>query len=345
MTNAALHLHSSSPLVDLLDEQFAASALDDLLALDGEALPWELWREALHGPLRDFLGRPGKEFRAQLVAAAWKLGGRDEPPPGELPLIVELLHAGSLIVDDIEDGSAYRRGEPALHCTYGLPRALNVGNWLYFWPQSLIERLDVTPSTRLALYRVVNHTLLRCHSGQALDLSARVDALAQRDVPRAVEVTTALKTGALMELGATIGALAAGAPNERTRAIARFGMRLGVGLQMLDDLGGLVSEKRCHKGHEDLMLGRPTWPWAWAARDLDEIGFARLSAMSREVQARDLHPEYLAEALREHIAIRGRFHVQQQLTGALPDLERSVGQSPVIDRLAQEIERLERSYE
>jgi geranylgeranyl pyrophosphate synthase len=308
-------------------------------------MPWELWREALYGPLRDFLGRPGKEFRARLVGAAFRLGGRSETPPAELPLIVELLHAGSLIVDDIEDGSAYRRGEPALHCTYGLPRALNAGNWLYFWPMSLIERLDVAPEARLALYRTISQTLLRCHSGQALDLSARVGGLSQRDVARVVEVTTSLKTGALMELAAAIGAIAAGAPSARAQAIAEFGMRLGTGLQMLDDLGGLTSEKRCHKGHEDLLLGRPTWPWAWAARDLDEIGFARLSTMSRDVQARNLHPEYLAEALREHIAIRGRFHVQQHLGSALRDLERAVGPSAVIDLLAQEIEKLEQSYE
>ncbi len=345
MTNVALDLDSRSPVVGLLDEQFSEGSLHELLELGGTPLPWELWQQALYGPLRDFLERPGKEFRARLVAAAWTLGGRRDAPPPELPLIVELLHAGSLIVDDIEDGSAYRRGKPALHCTHGLPTALNTGNWLYFWPLSLVERIDVPANARLSLYRTINQTLLRCHSGQALDLSVRVDTLAQRDVARAVEVTTSLKTGALMQLAAAIGAIAAGAPADQARAIAGFGLRLGTGLQMLDDLGGLTSEKRCHKGHEDLLLGRPTWPWAWAAQDLDEVGFARLSAMSRQVQSHDLHPEHLAEALREHIAIRGRFHVQQHLAGALGDLERAVGGSVVIDQLGQEITRLEKSYE
>lgn len=345
MTNTARELHSTSPVVGLLDQQFTDASLDALLELEGQQIPWELWRQALYGPLRDFLGRPGKEFRARLVRAAWALGGRSDAPPPELPLIVELLHAGSLVVDDIEDSSAYRRGEPALHVTHGVPLALNAGNWLYFWPLSLIERLDVPPETRLRLYRTVNQTLLRCHSGQALDLSARVDTLAQRDVPGVVETTTSLKTGALMQLAATLGATAAGARDEHRRAISRFGLRLGTGLQMLDDLGGLVSERRCHKGHEDLLLGRPTWPWAWAAQDLDEVGFARLSAMSRDVRAHDLHPEYLAEALRVHIAIRGRFHVQQHLTRALSDLERAVGSGPVVGLLKQEIEKLEQSYE
>lgn len=345
MTIAALHLDSRSPMVELLDEQFSDSSLRQLLGLEGAALPWQLWRDALYAPLRDFLERPGKEFRARLVTAAWTLGGRNDAPPREVPLIVELLHAGSLIVDDIEDGSAYRRGKPALHVTHGVPLALNTGNWLYFWPLELVGRLDAPAGARLALFRVVHRMLLCCHSGQALDLSVRIDALAQRDVPRAVEVTTSLKTGALMELAAAVGAIAAGAPQEHVQALARFGRELGTGLQMLDDLGGLTSEKRCHKGHEDLLLGRPTWPWAWAAQDLDEVGFARLSAMSREVRSHDLHPEYLAGALREHIAIRGRFHVQQHLTSALGDLEGAVGPSTIIDGLREEIERLEKSYE
>ncbi len=345
MNNTARKLDSVSPVLDLLDRQFAGSSLGALLPADSEPIPWRLWEQALYGPLRDFLERPGKEFRARLVCAAWTLAGRRDAPPTELPLIVELLHAGSLIVDDIEDGSAYRRGKPALHVSHGLPLALNAGNWLYFWPLSLVERLDVSPEARLSLHRAISRTLLRCHSGQALDLSARVDTLAQRDVPRVVETTTSLKTGSLMQLAAECGAIAADAPAGHAEAISRFGMRLGAGLQMLDDLGGLTSEKRCHKGHEDLLLGRPTWPWAWAAQDLDEVGFARLSAMSREVQSHDLHPEYLAGTLREHIAIRGRFHVQQHLTSALADLEGAVGRSPVIGGLGREIERLEKSYE
>jgi hypothetical protein len=54
--------------------------------------------------------------------------------------VVEFIHAGSLVVEDIEDGSRIRRGRVALHVRYGMPVALNAGNWLYFWPFELLKK-------------------------------------------------------------------------------------------------------------------------------------------------------------------------------------------------------------
>ena len=61
-------------------------------------------------------GRPGKGVRARLgrPAGPWP-AGRPTARPAELPLVVEMLHAGSLIVDDIEDGSQRAARRPALH--------------------------------------------------------------------------------------------------------------------------------------------------------------------------------------------------------------------------------------
>lgn len=344
MTTALAYI-PQNPLVDLLDEQFSESALDSLLELEGETIPWKLWNEALYGPLREFLSRPGKEFRARLVDAAWRLSGQTDAPPRELPLLVEILHAGSLIVDDIEDGSAYRRGRPALHCQYGVPLALNAGNWLYFWPQALLRRLGLSDQKELALHRLVTNTLMQCHQGQALDLSVRIGELAQRDIPRVVSMTTRLKTGSLMQLAASVGAIAAGAQPEHCQAIARFGQRLGSCLQMLDDIGGITSDRRCHKGHEDLLLGRPTWPWAWLATDLDEVSFAKLANMGREVVAHDLHPEYLAEEMKERIGVAGKARAHAHLCTAVGELTEVVGKNPVLCSIEADVRRLEKSYE
>src|SRR3569623_1456336 len=123
-----------------------------------------------------------------------------------------------------------------------------------------------------------------CHLGQSLDLSVGVGALPRAAVYHTVATTTALKTGALMELTARLGALAAGAVPTRVEALARFGRRLGIGLQMLDDFGNLNTphaDDGNGKALEDLRNGRPTWPWALAAEELDEPEFARLQASAR----------------------------------------------------------------
>lgn len=344
MTNTALVIDRNPPILEALAEQFTEAELERVLALQGEKVPWAVWDQALYGPLADFLSRPGKELRARLVDLAWEIAGQRGAPPPELRLVVEVLHAGSLIVDDIEDDATYRRGELALHKKWGLPRALNAGSWLYFWSDSLVERMALAPPVELAVRRLIDRTLLRAHQGQALDLSARVFDLAQRDVPSVVSVTTRLKTGALMQLAAELGAVTAGGPRPVVAALGSFGQRLGVALQMLDDLGGIVSEERCHKGHEDLLDGRPTWPFAWVARELDPMQYAKLAITARHVHRRDTHPEVLAEKLRARVAKSGRSEVSRVFEHAFAELEAVVGDVPALSDVRAEIDLIGRSY-
>ena len=88
--------------------------------------------EALNRPAEQFLSRCGKRIRASLVNESFRAAGGIDEPCREIAEGIELLHAGSLIIDDIEDGSSLRRGEPTLHRQIGIPLALNTGNWMYF---------------------------------------------------------------------------------------------------------------------------------------------------------------------------------------------------------------------
>lgn len=345
MTMHAHALSPTQPLLDLLDAELDRHEGDHFVGPNGERAPRRLWEQALLGPLREFLARPGKEFRARLVEASFRLGGGGATMPEELPILVELLHAGSLIIDDIEDESGYRRGGRALHCMVGLPTALNAGNWLYFWPDVLLDRMGLGPATELALRRTFARTMFRCHNGQGLDLSTRVTELEQREIHQTVAVLTSLKTGALMELAASSGAVASGATSDRVRAISEFGRRLGVGLQMLDDLGGLTSERRRHKGHEDLVHARATWAWAWVAEATSPEVFAEVAALGRLVHRRDRHPEYLAEEMRNRLGPDPKRRARRYLDASIAQLAKRLGPHPVISSLRQEIATLVRSYE
>jgi geranylgeranyl pyrophosphate synthase len=336
-----------SALVQLIRAEFAEPRLEAALDLGAERLPARLWEESLSGPLLELFGRPGKEFRCRLVEVAYELGkGEDAsgPMPPALSLIVEVLHAGSLIIDDIEDGSQRRRGKPALHLMVGTPLALNAGNWLYFLPHSILEQLALEPRVELELRRAIDRGVLRCHYGQALDLGVKLGALAQREVHDVVSLSTRLKTGSLLELAADIGSTAAAAAPELQRALRDFGRTYGVALQMLDDTSGLYEQRRQEKGYEDLTNARPTWPWAWLSRQLDEVSYSRLQHRAREVERGELHPEALAEALRKHLGGSPYRAIHQTLNKALAALERHVGSRRALDPLAQEIDRLEQAY-
>ena len=89
--------------------------------------------------------------------------------------LLESLHAGSLVVDDIQDDSLFRRGKATLHRLYGVGRALNVGNWLYFDSLDSISQWNLPASTEVEIWRLCHRALNRAHFGQGLDLGVAID--------------------------------------------------------------------------------------------------------------------------------------------------------------------------
>jgi geranylgeranyl pyrophosphate synthase len=303
-----------------------------------------LWDTALLDPARDILGRSGKGLRARLLECAWQLAeGGPEGPPELLPVTIELLHVGSLVIDDIEDDSPLRRGEPTLHRRYGLPIALNTGNWLYFLPLALLSRLPLSDELRLALYADISVALLRCHEGQALDLSVQVTSVRRSDVPGLVAGATRLKTGSLMQLAAVIGARAAGGSPQQIETIGRFGAEFGVALQMLDDWSGIGVDDRRDKGIEDIKLARATWPWAWLSSEDDELVYAELVRQVRSLSI-DWEAERVLERLRAVLGPKAPGLIRDHLDAALEGLVTVVGECPQIDALRADVEGLERAF-
>ena len=331
---SALTRPVSQPLAALVDEE-----LLELLDGDGAAVSPELWERGLLGPARDLLSRGGKNLRGRLVEAGWRAGGGGGVCPPLLAMLLEVLHAGSLVVDDIEDDSTHRRGQPALHRRYGLARALNCGNWMTFWPSLLVERLELPPAIELELRRALGRAVLRCHHGQALDLTARVHEIAPAELPALVETVTRLKTGALTELAFTAGAIAAGAPATTVEALGRFGSEAGVALQMLDDLANLDGARDPHKQHEDLRLGRPTWPWAWLSQALAAPSYDELRTMGALVVVAGEEPGALAALMRRLLDGRGRERALARLHAAVDVLRSEAGSAA--DLCAGVVRRLE----
>jgi len=306
-------------------------------------VPSEIWRRALTGPAAEFLARPGKELRTTIVETGWVLGGgAPGGMPDRLPLVIELLHAGSLIIDDVEDGSDTRRGAPALHKLVGAPIAINTGSWMYFWALAELEQLELAPAVELAAHRATTRTLVRCHQGQALDLATPITELLATEVFPVVETTTRLKTGALCALAAQLGAIVAGGSPAVTVAVGRFGERMGIALQMLDDLGSLTSPARRDKGHEDLRAARPTWPWAWLAQH-DAFAWQRCITSARAVQnGGDV--DALADLLVREIADEGRARISATIDATVADLTAISGESATTHHFAAELRRMETRY-
>ena len=352
---------AATGLPALVDEALSSPALERAAHVEDwpepaasstwPALPRAVWDRALGDVARDILGRPSRQFRARMCELGWRLADGAGEAPTLLPALVEIVHAGSLIVDDIEDGSRLRRGAPAAHLVHGVPRTLNAGTWMYFWALDLVERLPLPHVTRGRIRAAVAEALHRGHLGQALDLSVAIGRTPRALVYRTVATSTMLKTGALMELAAVAGALAAGASDDRVEALAQFGRRMGLGLQMLDDFGNLTApnpEASDSKALEDLRNQRPTWPWAHAAVELDAAAFSQLQASARALgeggDPDGTRARALAAELRMAVGMKGRRQAAVYLDGALRALRERVGERDELGLLASEIERLEVSY-
>jgi geranylgeranyl pyrophosphate synthase len=335
---------SAKNLLERLELQFSPAGLEQTLGFGSNHVPADLWEDSLLGPLRDFLSRPAKSLRAELVEAAWQLSGASGQASQLLSTIVELVHAGSLIIDDIEDEALERRGRPALHLVHGTPLALNAGNWLWFWAEQLVEGLDLAPQRELVVRRCLARTLLRCHHGQALDLSARVTTLPQAQIPAVVAAATELKTGALMESAARLTALVASAPPERVELLATVGRNLGMVLQMLDDLGSITSEARWNKGKEDLLGDHPTWPWAWLASDLDADSFLRLQNQARDIRGSAESAHQVAQAMRHLLGHRGHERIEALVSATMATLRQGMKDDPSVAAAERIFRRMRDSY-
>ncbi len=270
----------------------------DKIALTDFAIAWPFIQRELVDPREEFLQRPSKKFRGEMVNLAFEMAhplgksAQEEFRCEKAAALLESLHAGSLVVDDIQDDSRYRRGKATLHRLYGVARAINVGNWLYFDALDSIAEWNLPAERECQIWRLCHRALNRAHIGQGIDLGVAIDKVNRQDVTALCLSSLELKTGALMELAFGLGGVLSGTTVTSIEQFQQFGREFGVALQMLDDLGNLEEKKITDasvgsipdgKQFEDLRLRRPSWVWATAATHLDDEGFLRFVGAVHEL--------------------------------------------------------------
>lgn len=191
--------------------------------------------ERVYGLLGPFLKRGGKRIRPVMSLLSCGAAGGSYKAAIEPAAIIELFHNFTLIHDDIEDSSQFRRGEPTLHITHGIPMALNSGDALYTLLWKKLVNLDMKPSKLLALQKLYAEAFKRVVDGQGIELSwiwnKRFDISEEEYL-----AMIGGKTSALMGLACEAGAFM-GEAGKRTRAALRdYGEKLGIAFQIQDDV-------------------------------------------------------------------------------------------------------------
>jgi len=240
--------------------------------------------QALTVPVENFVNRQGKRIRSSLLQLSYDMAGGTGELPTAVAESIEWLHAGSLVIDDVQDDSLWRRGQPTMHRVLGIPLAINAGNWMYFRALECLAQAEIPPAQRGELVSAMITASRRCHEGQALDLAAQIDQIpADQWADVALEIST-LKTGVLVELAMKLGCVSASATPKLTNAISAFGIQIGIALQMRNDLDELKTARSDSKNHsqvgrsDDLRHGRVTWPWVWYAQLAGQSACRKLTA-------------------------------------------------------------------
>jgi len=256
-------------------------------ALERALPPADAYPPRLHEAMRYSVFAGGKRLRPILViAGAEAVGGRmgDVLPTA---CAFELIHTYSLIHDDLPamDDDDYRRGRPTSHRVFGEAMAILAGDALLTHAFGLVVANFAGGTRPLGvLPEVLSEIVAAAGSpgmigGQAVDVESAGNVVA----PETLEYIHTHKTGALIGAAVRVGALLAGASRPALEALSRYGTRVGLTFQIVDDIldveGSLESLGKT--AGSDRRKRKVTYPGYHGL----EASRARAAALTREGQA------------------------------------------------------------
>ncbi len=232
----------------------------------------------------------GKRLRPSLLLLAAKLAGAAGPTAVQMGAVVEMIHAATLVHDDVIDGAETRRGRPSTNVKWGNHTCVLAGDWLYMqaFQMALRERNFQILELLIGLTQMmVEGELLQ------LERIGRID-VTEADCMELVD----RKTACLFSVCARLGGLAGGGDPHVQDRLGEYAWNLGMAFQLIDDvLDFTAREKTLGKPvGGDLREGKVTLPLVYALecasaeerrlvevilrqRNYDEVPFARILSL------------------------------------------------------------------
>ena len=204
----------------------------------------------------------GKRMRPLLVYATGTALGADESVLDAPAAAIELIHAYSLVHDDLPamDDDRLRRGRPTVHVAFDEASAILAGDGLLTLAFELLADAPTAPTTALAMVRTLAKAagMQGMVAGQAIDLASVGTAL-DADALRRMH---GAKTGALIRAAVALGALAADADAAARAALDDFADALGLAFQIRDDILDVEGDPALtgKTAGKDAASGKPTYP-------------------------------------------------------------------------------------
>ncbi len=256
----------------------------------------------------------GKRLRAKLVL---EIAGSDATAP-RLGAIIELIHAASLLHDDVIDDATLRRGAPSVNATEDSKTAIMLGDALYSKAYSTLVSYDK------AVAKTVADAVTALSVGELMDVRMSENFNADAD---AYMDMLYLKTAALIEASAKAAALMMGKDAE---AYALYGKNLGISFQIIDDILDIVSDEATlgKPALHDYEEGKCTLPYIYLSEALEGEERERLLSYHKEKLSAE-NAAWIKAKMKEHKSVERSYALAQKLSdkaiAAVAGDERLVG--------------------
>src|SRR5215475_12639785 len=282
-----------------LGQTLSAREIFDLIQDDLEQVEKKITTESVAGvdavtAIGQYLqSAGGKRLRPAMVLLASKLVGNGNSSAIQLGAVVELIHAATLVHDDVIDAAETRRGRPSTNVKWGNHTCVLAGDWLYMqaFQIALRERNFQILDLLISLTQMmVEGELIQLERIGKIDIS-------EADCMELVD----RKTACLFSVCARLGAISAGGNTHTQEQLAEYAWNLGIAFQLVDDvLDFTAREKTLGKPvGGDLREGKVTLPLVYALeratpeeralvetilaqRNYDEVPFARILSLLRK---------------------------------------------------------------
>ena len=304
-------------LEQVLRERVAGLVGDDLEAVEAE-IHRELYSPvALIQEMGGYIASAGgKRLRPILLLLAARVAGYRGPRGVRLACVVELLHAATLIHDDVVDQAPLRRGRPSANAQWGDDASLLVGDHLYSKSFAMLVR-----DNDRAVMETLARSTVSMTEAEVFQLELKRSGFtSEADYLRIIT----LKTASFMSACCRIGGLLGGLPPEQVEALAHYGLDIGVAFQISDDSLDFVADpERLGKAiGADLREGKRTLPLIAMLDQLSPPEAERVRALLRRPSLVPAELEEIRRLVLEHDGVEyARAQAHAYAHAAKADLE------------------------
>jgi len=266
----------------------------------------------------------GKRLRAKLVL---KVAGESSESV-KLAAVIEMIHAASLLHDDVIDEAMTRRGVKSLNATEGSKQAVMMGDILYS------KGFEELTSFKKEISSMVAGAVTQLSIGELMDVR-----LADRFNPNIDAYMQMIyqKTAALIEASASAAAILAG---KDERVYATYGRNLGVAFQIIDDILDITSssEQLGKPAMADFEEGKTTLPYIYLYETLDGDDKAKLLSL-HGVKLTEDQKVWIRKVMEERGVLKKAYSYAKKLGDEAVTLMEGEGEDALADIVTAMIER------